>query len=133
MNTLAKTRLVFRIAALYELVLGIAFLFAAKQVFSWAEIEPPNHPGYVQFPAALLIVFGIMFAAIARQPDRNRNLILYGILLKVSYCSVVLFHWIATDLPFIWKPFFVADILFLFAFVWAQRALSAKVPQEEAT
>lgn len=115
--------LLFWVAAIYDAALGTAFLLAATQVFGGLEIPPPNHLGYVQFPAALLVVFGLMFAAIARNPTGNHNLIPFGILLKLSYCSVVLVHWVASDLPWIWKPFFVADLVFLALFVWAWRAI----------
>jgi hypothetical protein len=42
----------------------------------------PNHPAYVQFPAALLIIFVLMFVTIARDPARFRHLIPFGVLLK---------------------------------------------------
>ena len=78
----------FFVAALYDGLLGLAFLVAADRIFQWAQVTPPNHVGYVQFPGALLMIFGIMFAAIARRPRENRHLIPYGILLKVAYCGV---------------------------------------------
>lgn len=109
----------YTLAALYDGVLGLFFLFAGEHVFKWCGVTPPNHPGYVQFSAALLIVFAIMFIAIAVQPLRNRNLIPYGILLKTAYCGVVLFHWLTADLPNMWKPFCIADLIFLVLFVWA--------------
>ena len=112
----------FCTAAIYDAVLGIAFLLAPTRVFAWIDLPPPSHLGYVQFPAALLLVFTLMYGAIALNPQKNRNLIPYGILLKVSYCSVVLFHWMSSDLPWIWKPFFVADLIFLVLFLWAWKA-----------
>ena len=117
-------RLIYIIAALYDGILGLAFLFAPAKIFALIELEPPNHVGYVQFPAALLLVFAAMYFAISRNPARNRNLIPYGILLKISYCGVVLFHWIASDVPMIWKPFFIADLVFLALFLWTWKALS---------
>ena len=124
-----KTRriipILFAVAALYDGILGAAFLFASGPIFEWFCIPPPNHPGYAQFPAALLIVFAIMFAAIATNPQRNRNLIPYGILLKVVYCSVISLHWFTTDLPGMWKPFCVFDFIFLICFVWAWLSLGA--------
>jgi hypothetical protein len=57
--------------------------------------------------------------AIAINPVRNRNLIPYGILLKVSYCGVVLLHWLTTGIPGMWKPFCLLDLVFLIFFVWA--------------
>jgi hypothetical protein len=124
MNKHPACSLLFSVAALYDGLLGLAFLIAPGAVFEAAGIQPPNHPGYVQFPAALLVTFAMMFAAIAAHPARNRNLIPYGILLKVSYCGVVFYHWAATGLPWIWKPFALADVAFLGLFAAAWMALA---------
>lgn len=114
---------VFGFSALYDGVLGIIFLFAAPVLFRCYGVTPPNHFGYVHFPAALLIIFGLMFGAIARDPVKNRNLIPYGILLKIAYCSVAGYHWIGTGIPDMWKPFAVIDLVFLVLFIWAWRAV----------
>lgn len=116
--------IIFWIAAFYEGLLGIAFLFASSKVFQYFDVTPPNHVGYVQFPAAVLIIFGLMFLAIARDPVGKKDLIPYGALLKLSYCGVVLVHWLSTDLPSMWKPFFYFDLVFLVLFVLAWRSLS---------
>lgn len=109
----------FAAAAIYDGLLGLVFLFGAEAVYRMANVTPPNHPGYVQFPAALLIIFALMFAAIARRPMENRGLIVYGMLLKVAYCGVVGYHWGAGDLPAIWKPFAVFDLIFFVLFLLA--------------
>ncbi|MEI7902153.1 MAG: hypothetical protein WCK89_18010 [bacterium] len=119
MRTQPVITALFILAAIYEGLLGLAFLFASGTLFRWFGVEPPNHPGYVQFPGALLVVFAVMFTAVAADPRRNRNLIPYGILLKASYCGVVSFHWITSALPGMWKPFCIFDLLFLIAFAWA--------------
>lgn len=119
MNHLPLIRALFIVAAIYDGVLGIAFLFAGPAVFAWFEVTPPNHWGYIHFPAALLMVFAIMFAAIAVRPRANRNLIPYGMLLKVSYSGLAFMHWAATDVPTMWKPFAVIDVVFLLAFIWS--------------
>lgn len=126
MNAKRGVAVLFIAAAVYDGLLGAAFLFAGGRVFEWFGVTPPNHPGYVQFPAALLLVFAAMFAAIAGDPFRNRNLIPYGILLKASYCGVVIFHWMTAGLPRMWKPFCVADLLFLILFAWALTAMKRK-------
>jgi hypothetical protein len=113
----------FLVAALYDGLLGLAFLVTAGPIFRWAHVTPPNHAGYVQFPGALLLIFGIMFAAIARRPRENRHLIPYGILLKVSYCGVVGFHWLTGEIPALWKPFVLIDLVFLALFLLAYRSL----------
>jgi hypothetical protein len=123
MKTKGLIQASFVVASVYDGLLGVAFLFMSGCVFRWFNVTPPNHPGYVHFPAALLIVFAIMFAAIAANPVRNRNLIPYGVLLKLSYCGVVLFHWLTAGIPNMWKPFFLCDLLFLIVFAWAWSAL----------
>lgn len=117
----------FIIAALYDGILGILFLIIPMQIFNIAKITPPNHIGYVQFPAALLIVFSIMFFNIAKDPKANRNLILYGMLLKLSYCSVVFFHWIGGNIPFIWVLFGFFDLAFLIMFIAVYRMVRETV------
>jgi hypothetical protein len=113
----------FLIAALYDGALGAVFLIAPGLVFEWANVTPPNHWAYVQFPAALLMIFGLMFAAIARNPPGNRNLIVYGILMKVSYCGIASWYWFTVGIPGLWKPFAVIDFVMAVLFVWAYRAL----------
>ena len=109
----------FLIAAVYDGILGLAFLLAPGRLFGAFDVAPPNHWGYVHFPAALLIVFAMMFFAIARDPENNRNLIPYGIMLKTAYCGVAFWHWTSAGIPGMWKPFAVADLIFGALFVWA--------------
>lgn len=112
----------FWLSAIYDGLLGLAFLLAAGAVFEWAKVTPPNHLAYVQFPGALLIIFALMFVAIARKPLENRGLIPYGIMLKLSYCAIAFYYWFTVGIPFLWKPFAIADLLFVILFAWAYRA-----------
>ena len=131
MRTKRAITALFIVAAIYDGLLGVAFLFGSGALFLWFGVTPPNHPGYVQFPAALLIVFAVMFMAIAMNPVKNRNLIPYGIMLKASYCGIILFHWFTAGLPGMWKPFCIFDLVFLIAFAWAWTALRGKQAQNE--
>jgi hypothetical protein len=123
MTNRSLVALLFALAALYEGSLGVIFLIAADPLFQWAGVPPPNHLGYVQFPAALLIIFACMFLAIAKDPARNRELIPYGMMLKVAYCGIVFYYWIKAGIPAMWKPFAIADLLFLLLFAWAYAKL----------
>lgn len=124
MRTRTAIRGLFWIAAVYDGALGLAFLVAHAALFHWFNVTPPNHPGYVEFPAALLIAFAILFAAVARHPEANRNLIPYGMLLKVSYCGVAFWHWFREGIPGMWKPWALGDLIFLFLFFAAYRELA---------
>ncbi|MFH1023005.1 MAG: hypothetical protein V1809_06410 [Planctomycetota bacterium] len=131
MRTQRAISTLFIVAAIYDGLLGAAFLFASDIVFQRCDVTSPNHPGYVQFPAALLMTFAVMFVAIAMNPVRNRNLIPYGILLKISYCGVVLFHWLNTGIPNMWKPFCIFDLVFLILFAWAWGSIRADATRNE--
>lgn len=118
--------ILYYVSAAYDGILGLAFLSMPLRIFDWCGTTPPNHIGYVHFPAALLIIFAFMFISIARNPLRNRNLIPYGILFKVSYCAVVFGHWFTRGLPDMWKSFALFDACFAVLFVWSYMALSGK-------
>ena len=131
MNKTTILRMGFLLAAIYDGVLGLAFLVAPTELFRWASVTPPNHPGYVQFPAALLLVFAWMFFVIARAPERGAGLIPYGVGLKISYVGVLGWHWIVRGVPYIWKPFVIADLVFLAFFVWAWMMLAKPARRRE--
>jgi hypothetical protein len=111
----------FGIAGVYDFGIGIVFLFFGTQLFDLSGIPHPNHWGYVQFCSLMLMVFGSMFLAIAREPVSNRNLMPFGMLLKISYAGLVCFYWLTTGCPFLFKPFVVIDlgmlVLFAMAFI----------------
>lgn len=119
MKHVTPIRSLFVVAGLYDGLLGAAFLIAGPAVYDHFDITPPNHWGYVQFPAALLIVFGLMFLAVAIDPSVNRPFMLAGVGLKLSFCGVVICHWLLGPLPGLWKPFAVCDALFALLFLWA--------------
>ncbi len=112
MKTFFPYRILFSVAALYDGLLGLIFLLAGPAVFSFYGVTEPNHWGYIDFPAALLVVFAIMFISIAKDPLKNSNLIPYGILLKASYCGMVWKYSLTSGIPSMWKPFAITDFLF---------------------
>jgi hypothetical protein len=126
MKTDRPISVLFGAAAAYDGILGLAFLVFPLALYQRFNVPPPNHWGYVEFSAALLIVFALMFLNVARNPQANRNLIPYGILLKVSYCAVVFGNWPAQGIPDMWKPLAFADAAFAILFLWAYVLLRRK-------
>ena len=116
-------RPLFYAAALYDGILGLVFAFFPHWPFALHGVEPPNHPAYVQFPALLLIVFAAMFFRIASDPARHRDLIPYGMALKVAYCGLAFWYQLTAGIPSMWIPWAWADLAFLLAFLAAWRAL----------
>lgn len=118
----------FVIAALYDGILGLAFLFFAGAIFRVFEVTPPNHPAYIAFPALLLLIFAAMFVRIASDPVKNRELIPYGVGLKAAYSGTAFWFQLTEGIPFMWIPWAWADLAFLFLFVAAWKSTTAVPP-----
>jgi hypothetical protein len=116
------TRALFIVVTVYDAVLGLAFLVAARAIFEMFEVTPPNHMAYVQFPGLLLLLFAGMYATIAVDPARYRILIPFGAGLKVAYAGIVFFYSATSGIPSMWLPWAWADLLFLVFFIFAWRA-----------
>jgi hypothetical protein len=117
-------KILFAVSALYDFVIGLVFLFAGPQLFTSTGVPQPNHWGYIQFGALMLMIFGLMFAAVAMNPRGNRNLIPFGILLKISYVGLVGFYWASSpQFPWLFKPFVFIDLVMLILFVVAYTAI----------
>ncbi len=123
-------RPLFILAGLYDGILALAFLFFSSAIFQWLAVEAPNHPAYVKFPALLLLIFAAMFFRVAGDPVKNRELILYGVGLKVAYSGTAFWYQFTQSIPFMWIPWAWADLVFLVLFLLAWKSL-APVPGAE--
>jgi hypothetical protein len=115
----------FIIAGLYDGILAIAFLFFAQAIFERFGVPPPNHPGYVVFPALLLLIFAAMFFRIASDPLKNRGLILYGAGLKIAYSGTAFWYQVTEGIPFMWIPWAWADLAFFVLFLIAWKSIGS--------
>lgn len=113
-------RWLFVLAGLYDFVLGVGALLFFRDVYAHYNITLPNHDGYVQWGAAVVAIFGLAFWMVAANPSRNRDIITLGILFKLAYAGVVLYHWFYGSIPSIWVPFAWADLGFAALFIWAR-------------
>lgn len=111
MTDRAFNRQLFRVAAIYDGLLGAVFFVAPNWPFHQFNILEPNHPAYIQFPGALLMIFAVMFNKIAHEPSQYRHLIPYGIALKAAYCSLAFWYWINQGIPNMWKAFAIIDLV----------------------
>ena len=120
-------RAVFVLSGLYDGLLGLAFFIAPATVFRLAGVTPPTHFGYVQFPALLLFVFGIMFFRIAANPLARREQIPYGMALKASYFGMGFWYQFHGGVPKLWVPWAYADVMFFLLFAWAWKSIPRTV------
>ncbi len=117
---------IFFIAGVLDVLVGITFLFFANTIYDWMGVTRANHPGYIEFPALLIIIFGIMMIRIASDPIRFREFIWYGVGLKASYAGVVFYYMLSSGIPFMWVPFAIMDAVFLVLFITAWKMLGVK-------
>ncbi len=115
-------RTLFWIAAVYDIVLGIVFLFFYTPVFRFLDIEDalPVYKSYLSLIAVFLFVIGVAYMLIALgNLERNRDLITVGILYKLAYFSVALWYLISGVYPHIifFAVFGVADMFFAVAMI----------------
>lgn len=110
-------KMIFLIAALYDGIIGLLGVFFPNLAFQVFEVTPPNHAGYVQFPAILLMIFAAMFFRVARDPVSNRFIMLYGVALKAGYSGLIFTYMLTTSIPFMWVPWAWVDLLFLALFL----------------
>jgi hypothetical protein len=120
-------RLLFVVCAAYDFCLGLAFLVSGPQLFEQYKVPAPNHWGYIHFCCLMLMIFGLMFLAVAIRPRANRNLIPYGALLKLSYVAVTGYYWFSEGIPWVFKPFLFMDAAMLAGLVWAWLTLGRPV------
>lgn len=120
---------IFYVGALYDAVFGVMGILTPNLAFEMFDVVPPNHVGYVQFPAILLLIFAAMFYQVARNPIANRGLMLYGVALKAGYSGLVFYYLLTTGVPDMWVPFAWADLVFLVLFVLSWRAMGSDAEQ----
>ena len=113
-------RPLFMFAGLYDVVLGLVFFVAFKPIYERFMIPLPNHDAYVQLPAALIAIFGIGFWFVSRSPERNRDLVTLGVLMKLAFSSIVLSYAFRDAIPAMWVPLGWIDVGFMVAFIAAQ-------------
>ena len=121
--SLKAIKVLFWIAALYDLVLGLVFGLFYKPIYARFGVEFPNHPGYVQLSAMFIFIIGVGFYLVTRNPRENRQIILLGILMKIGFCLVVFSHLVFGTVPPIYVHFAVLDFVFLVSFLPAYAAL----------
>jgi hypothetical protein len=110
-------RSLFAIAAIYDIVLGIAFIFFRHQIFGALSISGklPAYGAYLTLLGVFVLVIGVAYALIARGDlRRNADLILVGALYKLAYATVAFYYWAQGNLPHVafGAVFGVADTVF---------------------
>jgi hypothetical protein len=94
----------FLLVAVYDIILGIIFMFFSKSTFELLGIPEklPEFEGYLTLIGVYVLILGIAYYLIYRgNLQKNRDLILIGILYKLGYCAVTFYYFMIGNIPHI--------------------------------
>ena len=80
--------LLFLVAGAYDVVLGLAFMAAGESILETVGMTLPPHVAYIHLAALFILVQGISYLFVARDPWRNVGLARVGVLYKAAYTGL---------------------------------------------
>ena len=111
-------RAFFLVAALYDLLLGAAFIILGEQLLSAIGMELPPHVAYIQLAAVFIFVQGLSYALVYRNPLSNLGIVRVGVAYKAAYAGLALWYLLIGLLPSVFfLPWAAIDVAFLVGFV----------------
>ncbi len=118
MRTVKFYKYGFLIAGLYNIIVGLSFFFFYGAIYSWFSITLPENIAYIHLSAAFIVVQGIMYYLVSRNPEENLDMVKVGVAYKITYIGLVLYYWIINMLPHpMFLSFGVFDSIFLAFFL----------------
>lgn len=120
-------RTFFLLAAIYDIVLGLLFLVFGEAILEAIGMDLPPHSAYINLAAVFVVVQGLSYWFVFRDPLANLGMVRVGVLYKLAYSGLALYYLVIGQLPSVfWIPWALADALFLVGFVLFLRAASAR-------
>lgn len=133
-DRLDRYRLGFWAAASYDIALGLVFFFFYRPIFRALNVTPPGHPSYAHLTAAYVFVQGVGYLFVARDPERNVDLVKLGAVYKFVYCAVAAYYALTGRLvSSVFGWFAIFDMGFLVFFLDFLRRQRVHRPSEGGT
>jgi len=108
-------------AALYDFILGVAFLFFYEQIFNITGMNIPSNPAYLTFCALLIALFGILLFMVYSDIENSKKLVIYAIMIKFAYVGTVLYYYLVVGKSFVDTPFLIFAVFdFIFAILFIE-------------
>ena len=113
-----RYRLPLLLAAIYDGLLGLIFLFLADPIFRALGIDLGANLIYAQLAAGLIAIMGYGFYLAWRDPLLNGDIVLLGAVFKAFYILLALYALARGELPHgLFLIFAAIDVIFLIVFV----------------
>jgi hypothetical protein len=120
---LSGWRIFFLVAALYDMLLGVAFVVLGEQILGAIDMELPPHIAYIQLAAVFIFVQGFSYLLAFLDPLGNLGIVRVGIAYKAAYAGLALWYLAIGALPSVFFiPWAIIDLGFLVGFVLFLRA-----------
>jgi hypothetical protein len=109
-------RALFVTAACFNLVVGLlalcAYPLAARLL---ALTDPPTV--WLHLVAATVLIFGVAYWLVAKQPQRYRPFVGLGAAGKLAFAAIIYYHWLAGDAPARLAMLVSVDVVFALLFL----------------
>jgi hypothetical protein len=109
-------RSLFVTAACFNWVVGL-FIFAdyplAARLLEFS--GPPTV--WVHLVAATVVLFGIAYGLVAKEPQRYRPFVGLGAAGKLTFAAIIYYHWLAGDAPMRLALLVTVDVIFALLFL----------------
>ena len=122
--SLKSIKTLFLVASIYDVVLGLIFGLFFKAIYAMFQAPQPEIAGYIQLPAFSILIFGIGFYLVYKNPIAHKGIVLLGILMKINYILVAFGNYFMSQLPGFYLPWAAIDVIFLILFIMAYSALN---------
>lgn len=117
--SLKTVKAVFLASAIYDIVLGFIFGLFFKPIYDAFQTVLPNHAGYMHLISFYLVIFGVGFLFVWKNPMAHLGIIRMGIMMKLAFIIVVMGHLFFGTVPSFYVPFAAIDTAFLVLFIMA--------------
>lgn len=113
----AHTKLLFRSAAIFNILAGIPILLAGRQMAALMGVDGVQETlAFTQITGLAIIGFGWGYWLVGEDPDRNRAIAALGLALKLCFAAVAFGNWKAGTINALLPALACGDIAYAILF-----------------
>jgi hypothetical protein len=112
----------FRVAAAYNVAVGLPFLVAEGAIREFLGMTPAVYPIFSQMLFAFVVLLGWGYWMVAEAPERNRDIVKLGVAGKLVAAALCIFYAATGAIPVALAAPGVGDLVFVAFFVKYLRA-----------
>jgi hypothetical protein len=109
-------RFLFLTAAIFNWAVGLSILAGYALAARMLELSGPPTV-WVHLVAAIVILFGVAYWLVAKQPERYRPFVGLGAAGKLAFAVVIYYHWFVGDAPVRLAMLVTVDVVFAVLFL----------------